>query len=197
MTDQMVSQRCRLQARRLAAQRPKTILQAQETLPYPSSLHRASSKTGRPLKDFPRNDSLRKDRYAINSHIHGYEKAEYVKDEGCSSTQVESSPAGQVMPNSEIDSSGLRCGNPKIDEKPRGNPGLNTPAPHHAKSEDLDSTFCEFTNKNDIGMCSTRHSCTTATHESDVMHAGSDWHTSLAIRPRRQAQEDRTNVGGR
>ncbi len=197
MTDQMVSQRCRLQARRLAAQRPNTILQAQGTLLYPSSLHRASSKTDRPLEDFPRSESLRKDRYAIESHIHGHGKAKYVKDEGCSSTEVESSPAGQVMPNSEFDSSGLRCGNPKIDEKPRGNPGPNTPAPHHAKSEDSDSTSCEFTDKDDIGTCSTSHSRTTAPYESDVMHAGSDWHTSLAIRPRRQAQEDRTNVGGR
>ncbi len=196
MTDQMVSQRCRLQARRLAAQRPKTILQAQETLPYPSSLHRASSKTDRPLEDFPRNESLRKDRYAIESHIHGHGKTKYVKDEGCPSTEVESPPAGQVISGSKFKRSRPASVDPEVDEKPIGNSGPKIPAPHHAKSKDLNSALCALTEQDHDSMVSTSHSRTTAPFESDVMHAGSDWHTSLAIRPRRQAQEDRTNVGG-
>lgn len=197
MTDQMVSQRCRLQARRLAAQRPKTILQAQETLPYPSSLHRASSKTDRPLKDFPRNDSLCKDRHAIDSHIHGYGKAEYVEEEDCTSTEIETLPARQAIPSPKFKPSRPASVDPEIDQKPSGKFGSNILAPHRAKSEDLHSTFCGFTNKKDIGMCYTRHDCTTASYESDVVHAGRDWHTSLAIRPSRQAQDDRTYFGGR
>ncbi len=196
MTDQTVSQRCRLQARSLVAQRPKTILQAQETLPYPSFCDRASSESGTSFTDIPINECLRNDCYAIESHIHSYGKAKYVKDEGCSSTEVETPSAGQTIPSLNFKPSGLASVDPAVDEKPRGNSGPKIPAPHHAKSKDLNSALCALTVQDHDSMVSTSHSRTTAPYESDVKHAGRDWHTSLAIRPRRQAQEDRTNVGG-
>ncbi len=201
MTDQMVSQRCRLQARRLAAQRPRPILprntknrQAQGTLPYPSSLIRQSpksqqapSKTDKLLTDFPTNACLRSRCYAIDPHTHSYGKMKELTDEGRYSLEIEPSRAGQVMLSPNINPGGLARLDPETDELPTGQVIPSILAPNPAKSKNVDSNLCNVATENDIRISSTHDFRTIATHIADEIRRGGDWHTSLAIRHSLQA----------
>lgn len=151
--------------------------------------------------DSPADICSRRACYALEPHTHSYGKVN-VADEGRDSPEVENPAVGQVMRSSKDNSISLARVHPETDEIPTGrvilNPELEPSmlASEPAKSEDISSALCNLAIKNDSRMSSTHHIRPTPAHEADDYHGAEDWHTSLAFRPRLQAQGDGRHVGG-
>ena len=139
----------------------------------------------------------------MDTHTHGYENVKKLTNAGRYSPEVKTpSPADQMMPSPNINSSSLALVNPETDELPTGHVmlspafGSSILAPNPAKSEAVNSALYNLTIENDSRMAYNHRNRTMSAHEADDIRRGGKWHTSLAIRPSVQARGSRRHFGG-
>lgn len=192
MTDQIVSQRCRLNAKRIAAQRSKVTStgpagntsnrQALKHFPYPSSPIRNSPewqrllhKEEKLLTDYPTDECFRRGCHVMEPHAHDERGIRSIGEEDRYNPEVEPPPTDSVRAEEDLDSAGWFNLGPKLTSS---NLAIRTKIPR-----DLDLAY-----GND-STSSPRDASTNDPSKSlrlddktDVPNSGA-WHGSLAIHP--------------